>query len=229
MATKQVAAARLVLDYTVFPRHVVDAQNVRYIMEAMRAGASMPAVIVEEKTLRVVDGFHRVKAALRLDVQAVMSVDLRQYGSDEALMLEAARLNAAHGNRLNVWDQTLCVAKLEAAGIPRADVAQALGLTLARVEHLVTTRVAVHHLVPYALKRTTTHLAGRDLTDGERAYNEKAGGLPQSFYVRQVCLMLEAEAWDVSDARLMAGLKRLRALLETVPHALAEVDLAGRS
>src|SRR3990172_8850015 len=57
-----VACSDLVLDFTIYPRSSVDATTVSQYVLALQAGEQFPPIIVDRKTKRVVDGFHRVKA-----------------------------------------------------------------------------------------------------------------------------------------------------------------------
>ena len=52
--TKPIAA--LILDETLWPRHNISAANLAAITEAVRAGATMPPVVIDAKTSKVIDG-----------------------------------------------------------------------------------------------------------------------------------------------------------------------------
>lgn len=54
--------AELILDYGLYPRHSIDSQHVSYMVESIRAGVALPPVVIDKKSKRVVDGFHRVTA-----------------------------------------------------------------------------------------------------------------------------------------------------------------------
>ena len=50
-----VPLSQLVKDYTVYPRKDVFWQNVESLVEALRAGATLPPIIVDRATHRIVD------------------------------------------------------------------------------------------------------------------------------------------------------------------------------
>ena len=211
----QVKAASLVLDYGLYPRHETDSFNVNGLIEAMKAGATLPPVLVDRASGRVVDGFHRVKAHLKLlGVDAMIAVTYRNYASEAEIFEESARLNSQHGNQLTSWDKALCIVKGEALGLSREAIGAALSLTPHATEKLVVQRYATHGMEPYTLKRTAKHLGGRELTTAQHTYNEKAGGLPQLFYVNQVALMLELGTVEEENEALQQGLGKLFDLLQ---------------
>ncbi len=205
-----VKISTLVRDLEIFPRHSVDDQNVRYIMQAIESGTNIPAIIADRETKKVIDGFHRIAAVEKLQGDiAKINVEYRRYPDQQTMFLDAMRLNATHGNRLTSWDKALCITKAEAMGLTRDNAASALSLTREKYGELHRERYATVHRVPYALKRTATHLAGQDLSDDQHSYNEKAGGMNQLFYVNQVALMLEKGTIDGSNDGLRAGLENL--------------------
>ena len=59
-------ASELLLDYDLYPRERIEPFNVNQMIEALTAGRELPPIIVDRKSLRVIDGFHRVKAYQRL-------------------------------------------------------------------------------------------------------------------------------------------------------------------
>ena len=61
----KVLAASLVLDFNFYPRHKVDDYHVSEIRASMQAGVIMPPVRADKASKRVVDGLHRVTAALK--------------------------------------------------------------------------------------------------------------------------------------------------------------------
>ena len=80
---RSILVSALMLDYNLYPRHVVDEQHVHYIVEAMRSGAEMPPVVADKRSKRVIDGFHRVTAVKKMhgdsqrhDFVTVHNVDL---------------------------------------------------------------------------------------------------------------------------------------------------------
>lgn len=109
------------------------------VIRYMDSFGSLPPVRVQAGTNVVIDGYHRVEAAVRLGLEdllvAVEEID------DEALRLEAGLANVSHGQPLTRAERNrLAVALVSAYGKPREEVAKLLGMspsavTLALREH----------------------------------------------------------------------------------------------
>ena len=56
---REIAIAEVVLDFDLYPRSQIDSQHVSSMCEAERAGAEFPPIVIDKKSKRVIDGFHR--------------------------------------------------------------------------------------------------------------------------------------------------------------------------
>lgn len=222
---RNMKVAELVLDYDIYPRHEgVDSQHIGYMAEALAAGATLPPIIVDTKTKRVVDGFHRVKANIRVfGEDCEIAAIEKTYKNERELLLDAIRSNAGHGRRLTTIDRTRCILLGEKIGIEVEELASAMSMTVEAIGELKTDRVgklridspvAIDNRVP--LKRTIAQMAGKTLTREQLIANDKLSGMNQSFYVNQVILLIESDLLNTSDARLMERLEKLRGLLDEV-------------
>lgn len=208
-----IKASKLILDYGIYPRHEIDTYHVREMLESLRAGKSLPPVLVDKASLRVVDGFHRVSAFMKFEgPDAKVPCVMREYASEKEMFTEAITLNASHGRTLTVYDKVRCLSVGLEMGLKRENLAEVLNLTIERAEGLLEYRVAAKG---EPLKYTMRHLAGEKLTAGQASYNkDKAGGLDQLFYINQVINLLESGSVDWGRATVVAALKRLDSLLE---------------
>lgn len=212
---KEFKISRLKLDYNLYPRHRIDRYHVSEMKQAIMAGVTMPPIIADSKSKRVVDGFHRVEAYKALQ-HTTISVIFRKYATEAEMFIEAMRLNAAHGRALTTYDKAGCIARAEELKLDPETIISALNMTKERYDELKKTRLAEYKLEAVALKMTTSHMAGETLTEGQSQYNIKAGGLNQSFYINQVIAMLEHDAVDWENDRVINGLRKLYELLEKV-------------
>jgi hypothetical protein len=213
----KIKASKVVLDYDIYPRQDVQSYSVHLMVEALRAGAVLPPIIIAKKSKRVIDGFHRVKAYQKLygpdtDIPAIF----KEYMSDDVMFAEAIDLNSKHGRNLTPYDRARCLARAEELKIAPAVVAKALNMTVEALGRLKAERLGYFQSRPIVLKRTTAHLAGEELTEEQFAYNRQAGGMQPTFYINQIVSMLEADAVDWEDEKVVRGLKRLRELLDKV-------------
>jgi len=203
------------MDYDFYPREQIQAFHVNEIIQALEAGVTLPPVVVDRKSRRLIDGFHRVRAHLRhFGSNAEILATMKTYGSEAEMYLEAIALNASHGAKLSPYDRARCVARSEELGISLEVVATALNTTLEKVTTIKAEKFATFNKEPRALKRTAVHLAGTELTSKQDEYVRKSGGMHQLFYVNQVAAMLEADTVDWENEGLTSGLKRLHGLLE---------------
>ena len=207
--------SELLLDYDLYPRDRIEPYNVNQMVEALKAGRELPPIIVDRKSLRVVDGFHRVRAYQKLyGLDAEIPVELRDYKDDAQMFTDAVRLNANHGRQLSTYDRARCIARAESLKLEPEVISSMLNMTVERIAEMKAERFATYKMEPRVLKRTTAHLAGKELTDDEAQYNIKAGGMHQTFYINQVIAMLEADTVNWENQKVLNGLKRLYDLLD---------------
>lgn len=197
----------------------MSSYHVRQLAEALSSGAVFPPIVVERKSSRVVDGFHRVEALRRVrGREALVEAVEKDYRNEAELVLDAMRLNARHGSRLSPYDQLRCVEIASRLSIDGSRLAQALSVSPDYVGELSARRMGseLGTRAPVPLKRTIQHMRGRALTPAQMAVNKKLGGQSQSFYANQLVLLLENDLLDRSDARLLELIARLKELLGAV-------------
>lgn len=212
---KRIKITRLVLDDNIYPRDRLNSYHVDELVEALKAGVQVPPIVADTSTLKVVDGWHRIEAYRKfLGDKASINTELKQYASEAEMFQDAIRLNASHGQSLSRMDQAHCLAKAMVFKLEQAVVATLLNLTQERAEELVSNRLATSGKEDIVLKGSTAWMAGRNLSKEEVKYNRVAGGLPQTFYINQVIAMLENDAVNWDDERVVNGLKKLLPLLE---------------
>lgn len=217
---RKLKAASLVLDFDFYPRYNVDSHNIRSLADALAAGAELPPVIIDKKSKRVVDGFHRVRAHLQVfGDDAEICVIEKVYASDADMFLDAMKYNSSHGAKLDSCDRTHCLLIAERLSIPIDRVAGALHMPADKLSGLTVTRTARGTsglVVP--LKRTFRHMSGKKLTAKQVEANQRSSGMNQVFYVNQLIEMIEANLLEQDDT-LIDRLRHLHGLLDTVLQA----------
>lgn len=212
---RKVRLSSLVLDFTIYPRQKLNDYNAGAITDAIRAGAKLPPVIVERGSLRVVDGFHRVTAYRRVhNGSGSIEVEERSYKDDGALFLDAARLNAEHGQRLTHIDYARCMDRGAELGLSVSQLASVLHLTVERVGELTRERHAsAPNGTPMLIKRSIRHKAGEVLTAPQVEANGRLSGMHCTHHARQLIILLEADLIDGSNEVLHKLLHDLHASL----------------
>lgn len=212
---KKMKAAEVVLDFDLYPRNNVDAHNVRNLVDALAAGAELPPIIIDRKSKRVADGFHRVRAVLQHGGEdADIIVIEKNYSSEAEMFLDAMRYNSAHGAKLDSCDRVHCAIIAERLSIPIEAVAGALHMPPDKLGDLKVSRTATGSGgLSIPIKRTFQHMAGRKLTKQQLAVNDRSSGMNQVFYVNQIIDLCESKMLNLDDEKLV---ERLRVLHDTL-------------
>lgn len=209
MAMKDVALASLVEDFSLYPRHGVDDTHVSDLIRAIEAGVTLPPIVVEAKTFRIVDGWHRLRAYRRvLGKEGSTTVDLRQYASEAALFLAAVELNAAHGRKLDRHDQVRIVLRLRELKVNDQQISVALHVPQPTITSLAL-RIVQGPDGATPSKRGFEHLRGKKVSAAQMAVIDSV----RSGEVGRLCLelsrMLEQRLVDLEDEATLAQLKAL--------------------
>src|SRR5512144_3044881 len=129
-----IPAARIVLDFALYPRIHVDGTYVGLIAAAMDGGTEVQPLIVDLATKRLVDGFHRYRAyVLRHGPKVKIPCLLKRYKTEADVRADAMRYNAHHGRYLTSADRVRCVLIGQEAGMTIDQVAGCLGMTIERL------------------------------------------------------------------------------------------------
>ena len=210
----RIKASRVVLDYDIYPRQEVASFNVQSLVEALKAGAVLPPIIVDKASKRVVDGFHRVKAYQKAyGADAMVPCIYKEYPDEAAMFLESMACNSTHGRGLTPFDRARCVGRAEELKLDISVVAKSLNMTVESIGTMRAERIGSFESDPVVLKRTTAHLAGKDLTKAQVEYNRHAGGMPATFFINQLIQMIESDSVDWSNEKVVDGFRRLYNLL----------------
>lgn len=219
MEIVEMKAAEIILDYNLYPRHKIDPTHVAHIRAAIRAGNGVPPVVVCKTTKKATDGFHRITGVLKESgPDATIRTEIRTYKNDRERLLDAFRMNSAHGRNLTPYDRVRCIAMAEEFKVSMTDVSKALRMPLDEARELGVRRAhdpKTQKVVP--IKHGLSHLVGHDLTPKQEEGNRSYGGMQPLYYVNQVIGIIENELLDPDNLRLFDGLARLRELLNELP------------
>jgi hypothetical protein len=209
--------SELILDFDLYPRGKVDSQHATNMVISLEAGAELPPLVIEKKTKRIVDGFHRWRAYKQIyDLNFEVTCIEKTYKDDGDLFLDAMRYNSSHGRALTPHDMTGCIIKAKKFKLSDHLVGEALHLTTEKINGLRGARIGSVSGRPIALKHTIQHMAGKKLTKKQACANKKLSGMEQLFYVNQLVALIENDLIDMSNANLLSGLDKLHGLLEKV-------------
>jgi len=208
----ELQVAELVLDWDFYPRHQLNTQHIASIVDAMRAGIEMPPVIVEKKSKRLVDGWKRSRAALHVHGKtATIQAVEKRYKNDAEFYLDAVRYNKEHGEAYSNYDRIHAALKAERLGLKKVAIAEALGMTVQKLESLEIRKTAVktNGTEKIALKRSLGHMKGRRLNAQQRKVNEGACGWKPRFLADQLNSLISADLIDLKDKETLESLRQL--------------------
>lgn len=175
---RPVPIADLIEDDSIYPRHKVDGSHVVDLVRAIQGGAQLPPPLVDAKTHRIVDGYHRVRAHKRVDPDGTIQCVVQSFADESEVIAAAVDANAAHGRKLDVQDKTRAALMLEKQGFDVARIAVVLHTTPKRVEELVVRVVKVGEETFPAKPVCYPKLGGqpRTLTPGQYGVMQSAPG-----------------------------------------------------
>lgn len=232
----------LIFDGDLYPRRNIDTHAVRQMVRSLEAGAAndFPPIIIDKKTKKIIDGYHRCKAFLQyFGEDAEIWCEVKSYPNDKAIFLDAMKYNARHGIKMDRYDRVHCAIRAKALRIPFKDVARALSEPLDKFKKLVKERtvkapptmsddtmkngtsvIEPDHDMP--VKRIVDHM--EEFTEEQVEAHKKLGGMDQKFVVNQLLILIGADMVNTGDEKLML---KLQELLVALKKFLAAVKRAG--
>lgn len=224
----EIRLSELVFEEDVYPRASIDSMHVAELVEAIEAGAVLPPILMDAETRTIVDGVHRWRAMIRVHgIEATVSVQSRAFPKPRDMLLEAMRVNAVHGKPLSPWDRKRCKVMAARYRLGIKQLAAVLGVrpsTLQALGEGRTARAESGETEQVPLKRTIGHMAGKTLSADQMEANRKLCGMPQSYVLRQIVILLEANLLDTDNDEVMQLAQQVMTLLgEAIRSARAPV------
>lgn len=225
----------LIEDFSLYPRTMVDEHHIQQMRYAFRAGTQFPMIVIDRKSKRIADGWHRKRMyQSELESGSEIEVIAKDYPDDAAMFLDAVRLNSHHGRMLSPFERIRIKLRADELKIEASRTAAALNITTEALERLVGSKTAKVRLVKktrrggfetVVIKRTIANIArGTVLTKQQAAVNEKLSGQSAIRQVRELIALLENDLMDLGDFTLVEALHCLASLINRVPKSRAATD-----
>jgi len=211
------SASLFVEDFDVYPRLAVDSSHVSEIARAIEAGIKMPPIVAQTKTNRIIDGWHRRRAYVRVSgLQAEVPVEFKTYSSEQKLIEDAIYRNSSHGRKLDQQDRTRCALLLKKHGVSAKKIAITLSTTESRIEQILV-RIAVvdDEEVPVKPIAWPKNKEPRKLTPEQYEIARSSSGWNPKQTITQLTNELLADVIDVSDEELVKKLWLLHDAIAT--------------
>ena len=218
MVTKTVPIASLIEDFEIYPRHDVDSTHISDLARAIRAGNELPLPLVDEKSLRIIDGFHRVRAWRKVHGNdGSIKVETKRYKTEAELIKDAVSLNAAHGRKFDQQDRTRCVLMLQKIGESEKNIALTLNTTQERVKELLVRVVIVSgEREPVKPVAWPTNESPRKFTPSQLEVAKSSSGWRPQQTVTQLTKEIKAKVIDLTNEALIEKLWELHDVIEEV-------------
>lgn len=215
---RKLKLSELILDFDLYPRSSIDSHHASEMQRSVSAGSELPPIVIDKKSKRVVDGFHRHRVYSRLyGVSHEVEVVEKSYANDAELFLDAARYNSSHGLKMDTHDKSHFVLRAIQLGIDDEAIAGALHVATKYIGELRVGRTATtKEGLTAAIKRTIQHKAGKELSKEQWSANDKLSGMNQVFYVNQIILLIESDLLDETNEELMRRLLVLGGLIDSL-------------
>jgi hypothetical protein len=209
----------LVIDMSFYPRAGINWTHVEDLKNALLSGTTVPPLIIERSSKRIVDGIHRYNAYDKLYGEEFDArVEERDYRDENELWLAAVELNASHGLSYTTYDRRLILVEAEKRGISKDVVSHVLKMPIEKAEKKLATGSAfvkmggVNQRV--ALRTSMKKLAGHTLTKKQQEANKRAS-LKVGYHVDALVKLLQAGI-------LKWGSKENRVALQSLKKELAK-------
>lgn len=210
-----VSVGEVVQDYSVYPRSSVNVMHVSNLADALRSGAVLPPIVIDGASKRIIDGFHRTAATLRVHgPDGTIECEVREYATEGDLFLDCVRLNSDHGLTLTPFDRAKIATTATELGLAEDTVAAALHMPSDRLAKLVERKTSFDadgSVIP--IKNVAGHLKGVPLTDVQMKGMKRSSGWSARFYCEQLLNILRSDLLDMSDRPTLEKLHQLNLLI----------------
>jgi ParB-like chromosome segregation protein Spo0J len=217
MTLQKIAPELLIEDLSLYPRRHIDSSHVNDLTRVLQAGGEFDfPPVVDEASKRIVDGFHRVRAAIKVGREEI-EVDMRQYDNEAALLEDAIQPNAKHGLKLSSTDQTRSILLLDEHNISDEGIAKIMQTTEERVRKLRQRVVYVRGEGPRPAKPAYWSKEGEPPLKVKRAdvaLIEAAPGWRHRQTIKHVANDLRAGLVDLADENVVEALEDLRGAID---------------
>mgnify|MGYP001582146102 CR=1 FL=1 len=220
-SSEKVKAATLVFDPSLYPRETVNPIHVYELQEVMRAGVTLPPVLIDKATKKIIDGVHRTRATIaEYGDNSDIAIAEKSYDSEKEMLLDAIRHNAQHGLGLSPTDQARCLAYGAKMGIATTIVNAALSITNDRAEALLSIR-KMGNTSRLCSVKTNTHrqiksrdgvvydMPAKPPTAGSLAASKVIRGQDYLYYAKALTDLVKDDGLEDDDDDLFEALREL--------------------
>jgi len=123
----------LVLDKSIWPRKELDGEVVERYEDCIN---ELPSIVVEKKSKKVIDGWHRIEAFKRQEKEEIPYV--LESCDDHLLLAKAYNLNSKHGLPVHNSTRDEIIGKLHKQGLIQQQIARQMGLSQMTISRILS-------------------------------------------------------------------------------------------
>lgn len=203
------------------PRGGSDHIAVSDYAAALALGDTFPPVLVDEPTMRVIDGRQRCRAYLKAGRKKI-SAYFTTAANDGDFYLKAVESNARNGVRFSEIEKKNIRLKASQLGVEEERTLCALRLPVERMKPIP---MGTFLETPVPLKNAAAHLDGRALTEEQFAVHKSLGGQRQADIFGTASRVVQT---DLTDWKNGVVVRQLVALCNTLIRRLSEMGYGGQ-
>lgn len=219
---EHIPVASLKFDPAIYPRAWHSEEQVAQLQEAIAAGATLPPIIVDRDTMRIVDGVHRWKRAQAAGDETILA-ELRNFETEQDVFEAAIAANARHGYGYFEIDREHIYRRAASLNLSVERIAKALCCTVEKVEAVTRGFVKVEMpgpIQPKAEKPKTWNPNKARPHHGNPRREPlppptEAPGASQMSYVNHLIVAIQNGRIDYRQDRITYALHNLAELIRT--------------
>lgn len=224
-AAEWINLSRIAIDPNICPRTALSDSHIEAMQEAVNAGEMLPPILVDRKSMRIIDGYHRYERAKRAKESQMLAV-LRDFTDEQSVFEAAIAANARHGFSYAPFDRKRIVDIAINLKMSVERIAGALNITTEKVAELRrgvdgARKLPAASFQPTAQKpRFKNAINKNSQASVARVQDamERTKGEAQMHYVNQLVLAIQSGMLDRKQDRLPYALHKLATLIqEKVP------------
>jgi len=228
----------------IYPRAAINYIHVEQLVDALKAGYRLPPITIAdvngEKNV-LIDGLHRLKAYFKVGAEKVECEWIGKLSLKDAIV-EAVRLNSAHGRNLSPFEKRAFIAKSKKLGIKNDKIAEALRMPIEKVEKLSISSISyfginledrlnrkpiiqilhehgyrtplIEELMAYIPKKPLQKVAENLEADSMIQAQKSLAAMSQIHLLKQVIDLIDSNAIDLENPEVRSLLKELHYKIE---------------
>jgi hypothetical protein len=174
---------QLVMDNDVRVRNDISGPHIAQLVRVLEHGeTTLPPPVADIKTKIVVDGWARIHAYRRMDIDEI-PVDFRKFQNKESMLAKSAELNIAHGRMLDTYDIKEVIKKLHVFGWSDKDISPIVLWPLPKVAECISQLATTIHGQAITVKAGLPAYKGRVIRRKDQHLINKWAGNEGTYHV----------------------------------------------